>query len=260
MGGRGSSRAASRAASRQAVSDAHPAATASVGARQTPAKNNMNQSEKAARRKAAKEKADQAGKEAKDKNSLRNKALLGLGITGALAGGIAAAALADFIASDGAKINILDVKTNKSMWDILSSSTKLKIKWSVKDVPEGGLKDNVTIIEGDFVNITGTATPLDGKSWEVKDVPSDYEFVVDLEEDTKDVKSSKGEGVISTSYDDHFDATTAAAAAGAGNLLGDGLSGLLSGLFGILPIILIGLVVFLFVVPMLTSSFQTPKT
>lgn len=248
----------SRAARRRA--NRNPDATAPVGARQIPAKNKMSNEEIAARKQAAKEKAEQAGKEAKDKNSTRNKALMGLGIAAAIAGGIAAAALADFIASDGAKINILDVITNKSIWDILSSSTKLKIKWSVKEVPVGGLKNNVTILEGDSIHITGTDTPLDGKSWEVKDVPSEYEFVVDLEQDTKDVKSSKGEGVISTSYDDHFEATTAAAAEGAGSLFGAGLEGLLSGLMGILPIILILLVVFLFIVPMLTSSSQKPKT
>jgi hypothetical protein len=252
MGKRGSGRAATR----NNVSNKSPDATAPVGARQTPSKNKMSKEEIAARKQAAKDKADKAGKEAKDKNSNRNKALLGLGIAGALAGGIAAAALADFIASDGAKINILDVKTNKAAWDMFSSPSTLKIKWSVKEVPPGGLKDNVTIVEGDYINITGTGTPLDEKSWEVKDIPSDYEFVVDLEQDTKDVKSSKGEGVISTSYDDHFEATTADAAEGVGSLFGAGLSGLM----GILPLILIGLVVFLFVLPMLTSSSQTPKT
>jgi hypothetical protein len=255
-GGRGGSSSSKRSQ----TASSHPDATATVGTRQAASKNKMSQEEINARRQAAKDKADKAGKEAKDKNSLRNKALLGLGITGAIAGGIAAAALADFVASDGAKINILDVKTNKGVWDIFSSSSKLKIKWSVKEVPSGGLKDNVTIIEGDSVYITGTDTPLDGKSWEVKDVPGDYDFVVDLEQDTKDIKSSKGEGVISTSYDDHFDATTSDAAEGTGNLLGSGLSGLFSGLLSILPLILIGLFVFLFIVPLLTSIGQKSKT
>jgi hypothetical protein len=200
------------------------------------------------RHEEAKAKKEKVEKEAKENGSKRNAALAALGIAGAVAGGIAAAALADYVASDGAVINLTNITPGNREWLNLYPK-KLQATWTVKKVPAGGIASNVTILKGDSVDISGTgitypsasgSTPinLDGQSVVVLDVPSENVFVFEPSpqtSNTSDLTASKGEGVIHTSYDDHFNkgiADVTADVTGAGGGLLDGLLKGLSGVIG----------------------------
>ena len=212
--------------------------------------------ELAGRHEEAQQKEEQIETEANDKSSKRNAALAALGIAGAVAGAIAAAALADYIASDGAVINLTNITPGNREWLDLHPKT-MQATWTVKTVPAGGIASNVKILKGDSVDISGTgitypsasgSTPinLDGQSVNVLDVPSDNVFVFEPSPqtpDTSDLTATKGEGVIHTTYDDHFNqgiADVTADATGAAAGLG---SGLLSGLSVVIGPLLVFLVI-----------------
>lgn len=212
-----------------------------------------NDNELKDRQNAGKENANAVDKEVKDKNSKRYAALAGLGITGALAAGITAAALADYIASDGAKINLNDISPQSQTASWVPSfignvfkPTKLEVSWSVKTVPPGGLSQNVKVLKGNEVYIEGTGiTSIDGKSHTVLDVPSEHVFVINSKmSDASQVSSKQGTGTISTTFDENFNQRVEDTAAAAGNAVTSAGSGFLSGIMKVLPSILIMIVLF----------------
>jgi hypothetical protein len=199
-----------------------------------------------ARQMEAQNKAKELEMQAKDKNSLRNKALIGLGIAGALAGTLAAVALANFIASDGAVLRITDVSPSGGGWGGLIKSNKLKIRWSLEKVAPGGIPSNVEVLVGDNVLINDTGiSEIDGKEFDVIEVPEDKVFIIQTDiEDTKDTKSNKGKADLSTSYGDHYQQSVNDASSGLGETLGAGLGGLMGGLLQLVPYVLIGFALF----------------
>ena len=214
-----------------------------------------------ARQMEAQNKAKELEMQAKDKNSTRNKALAGLGIAAALAGTIAAVALANFIASDGAVLKITDVSPSGGGWGGLIKSNKLKIRWSLDHAAPGGIPSNVEVLVGDDVLINDTGiSEIDGKSFEVIEVPEDKVFVIQTDiEDTKDIKSSKGKVDLSSSYGDHYQQSVNDASSGIGDTLGAGLGGLLGGLVQLVPFILIGFALYLIVSFGLNKLSSTSK-
>jgi hypothetical protein len=219
-------------------------------------------------KKKAKEDAAEATKQAKDKNSMSYASLAALGIGTAAAVAIIAKALAEYIASDGAVIRFTDISPQTttasfvpSFFGQLFTPSKFEMTWEVKTVPPGGLKENVKVIKGNTVRVTGTGIKsIDGKTLTVLDVLSDNVFVVDSKmQDSSNEKSSTGEGVISTEYDDNLNdniqTATGLATGGIGAALEGATGGLMKHIGTIIFVIVAGIGLF-FLFNLLTSIAQ----
>jgi hypothetical protein len=194
-----------------------------------------NKQESADAKKKAKTDNAEAQAKLKDKKSPNYAALAGLGIGVAAATTILSVALAEYIASDGAIINLTNISPLSltasfvpSFFGQLFTPTKFEISWSVKEPGEGGLADNVTILKGNSVTIKGTGIKsIDDKTHTVLDVPSDNVFVIDSKmSDCSKEQSNTGTGEIDTEYNDNLNDNVAAAT----NVVAGGLGGVAGGL------------------------------
>ena len=187
----------------------------------------------------AKKENENAKNKLKDKNSPNYSSLAALGIGVAAATTILSLSLAEYIASDGAIINLTDVSPQSttasfvpSFFGQIFTPSKFEISWSVNEPGEGGIADNVTILKGNSVTINGTGIKsIDGKTHNVLEVPNDNVFVIDSKmTDCSKEHSTTGTGEIHTDYNDNLndnihDATstvTGGLGAAAGGL-GEGL-------------------------------------
>ena len=190
----------------------------------------------------AKAKAEKARNEANDPKSNRMAAFAALGITAAVATALIGVALADFVASNGAVLNFSDIKPNSSAvsWIPGFNPTKLDITWSVQSSP--GISSDVTINEGDTIDISGTGVDLiDGKTFTVNKIIGTNVFEIDVGKDTSKVTSSSGTGTVHTTFETNFSANVDSAAAAAGNAVDSGAGAFLSGLLPVLlPILIFG--------------------
>jgi hypothetical protein len=211
----------------------------------------------------AKKRAD----EAKSSDNMKAFAALGIGLTVATA--LIATALANFLASDGAKIKFKRIVTEKDTPGFVpsffsSTPTKVGVTWEVQSVGHpGGIPGNVRILKTDEIEWhDSTVGALDGTSPSPTKIKGEREFAVEsgLPDSSSIDISDTGYGIIHTSFDDQLDATVKDAASGLGDLaanLFEGFTGL--GMGTIIFIILI--VVLLFVVgPIIFDMLKSSKS
>ena len=195
-------------------------------------------------------------------------AALGIGLTVATA--LIATSLANFLASDGAKIKFKRIVTEKDTPGFVpsffsSTPTKVGVTWEVQSVGHpGGIPGNVRILKTDEIEWhDSTVGSLDGTSPSPTKIKGEHEFVVEsgLPDSSSVDVSNTGYGIIHTSFDDQLDATVKDAASGLGDLaanLFEGFTGL--GMGTIIFIILIVVLVFVggpIIFDMLKSSKST---
>ena len=199
----------------------------------------------------AAKKAKEAENDAKNPKSDRMAAFTALGITAAVAAAIAAASLANYIASDGATLNFSSIDPKKTIvsWFPGLGPTKLDITWSVGH--SNGISSDVQVNVEDTIDISGTGIDLiDGKTVTVTKIVGTNIFEIDTGKDTSNATGSTGTGILHTTFETNFVANTDAAAAAAGNAVNEGAGAFLSGLMPILLPILIfgGLFFFLYMI------------
>ena len=169
----------------------------------------------------AKKRADEADSD----DNMKAFAALGIGLTVATA--LIATALANFIASDGAKIKFKRiVKENDTPGFIpgflTPTPTKVGVTWEVQSVGHpGGIPGNVRVLKTDQIEWhDSTVGSLDGTSPNPTKIKGEHEFVVESglpDSSTVDV-SDTGYGIIHTSFDDQLDASVKDAASGLGDM------------------------------------------
>lgn len=200
----------------------HPSATTG-SARQRQSSKDDGPETHSTRKKEAEDKANAS------KNNTGQWAALGIGAAAAAA--MTAAALAAFVASDGATISFTNIQpeTNADTWvpgfiaDIFTSSN-LEIAWKVKTPGSPvGIPSAVRVLKGDTIDISGVPElKINGTTVKVVKVKDDSTFVVEskMSDVSKISIQNKGEGVIHTSFEDQLDQTVADTAGGIANTLG----------------------------------------
>jgi hypothetical protein len=211
----------------------------------------------AARKREAEDKANAS------KNNTASWAALGLGAAAAAA--ITAAALAAFVASDGAIISFTNIQQEKNTDGIVQSipiiggivtslvqTNNLEISWKVKKAGGDvggvsfGIPSAVRVIKGDKIDISGVPElKINGTTPTVIKVKDDSTFVVDskMSDVSKISIVNKGEGTIHTSFEDQLDQTVADTAGGIADTLGRTAGNFMNhiGTFIFLVIICVGL-------------------
>jgi hypothetical protein len=184
------------------------------------------------------------------KNNTASWAAMGIGAAAAAA--ITAAALASFVASDGATIKFKSIKKNTDWF----SGDQLDIEWELVSTGDPiGIPSAVQVVEDDTIEISGTDLPkLDGKTPKVVKVKSDNVFTIDYDGDASAVNlSDKGQGIIHTDFESQLGNAVDDATGGAADALGlDTLQDNLGLIFGI-----IGGVFFLGFIFWLLSKFKS---
>ena len=223
--------------------------------------------------KTPEERAADAKARAKEAGSDDNlKAFAALGIVLAVATALIATSLANFLASDGAKIKFKRIVTERAAPGFVPNfltptPTKVSVTWEVQSVGHpGGIASNVRVLKTDDIEWhDSTVGTLDGTSPSPTKIKGDREFVVEsgLEDSSEIDVSNTGYGIIHTSFDDQLDAAVQDAASGIGDLassLFEGLTGL--GIGTILVIVFAVIILFIgapIIFDIIKSSFSSSK-
>jgi hypothetical protein len=224
--------------------------------------------DKAARAKAAKDKADAAGKAG------NMAGLAALGITAAAATALIAAALASFVASDGAHIKFVSITGEKKTSDAVPSAlanivqsvaptvTTLEVTWELLEVGNpGGIASAVKIIEDDLIEWKNTGLEkLDGTDVKVVRIKSDNVFIVEskLTDSSQINLVDTGDGYIHTSYDDQLNQSVDEAAGGLADLANKATGGL-AGKIGTIIAIVIGVILVVVIVGLILKFMNSKK-
>ena len=222
---------------------------------------------KAARKKDAEDKAAAAGKAG------NMAGLAALGITAAAATALIAAALASFVASDGAHIKFVSITGEKKTSDAVPSAlanivqsvaptvTTLEVTWELLEVGNpGGIASAVKIIEDDLIEWKNTGLEkLDGTDVKVIRIKSDNVFIVEskLTDSSQINLVDTGDGYIHTSYDDQLNQSVGEAAGGLADIANKATGGL-AGKIGTIIAIVIG-VILVVVIGGLILKFMNSK-
>ena len=221
--------------------------------------------------KTPEQRAADAKKRAKEAGSDDNmKAFAALGIVLAVATALIATSLANFLASDGAKIKFTRIVTERAAPGFVPNfltptPTKVSVTWTVQSVGHpGGIASNIRVLKTDDIEWHDSKVgTLDGTSPSPTKIKGDREFVVEsgLEDSSEIDVSNTGYGIIHTSFDDQLDAAVQDAASGIGDLAGslfEGLTGL--GIGTILMIVFAVIILFIgapIIFDIIKSSFSS---
>jgi hypothetical protein len=225
--------------------------------------------QKAAREKEANDKAEKAG-------SAGNMATLAaLGLTAAAATALIAAALAGFIASDGAHIKFTKITAEQTIspnvpglftnliQSVALTVTTLEVTWELIEVGHpGGIAEEVKVLEGDKIEWKNTGLEkLDGTDVTVVRVKSDNVFIVEskLTDSSQISLTDKGDGYIHTSYDDQLNQSVSDAAGGLADIVNKATGGL-AGKIGTIIAIVIGVILFLVIVGLILKFMNSKKS
>jgi len=211
----------------------------------------------------AKKRADEANSD----DNMKALAALGIGLTVATA--LIATSLANFLASDGAKIKFTRIVTEKDTPGFVpsffsSTPTKVGVTWEVQSVGHpGGIPGNVRILKTDEIEWhDSTVGSLDGTSPSPTKIKGEHEFVVESglpDSSTVDV-SNTGYGIIHTSFDDQLDASVQDAASGLGDLAGNLFEGLTGMGIGTIIFVILAVVLLVVVGPIIFDMIKSSKS
>jgi hypothetical protein len=194
------------------------------------------------------------------------KKWLAAGIAAAVVVAIVSAALAKFLASDGAKIRFKTIKGEGDSPSFVPSflqgtPTQVAVTWEVEKVGHpGGIPSAVRVLKEDEIEwYDSSLTELDGKkNVQPTKIKGDHEFKVEsgTSDSSKIDIKNKGYGIIHTSFDDQLNQTVKDTVSGTASILakaGEGLGGL--GIGTILFLVMVAVLI-MFVFPLFMDMFK----